>query len=35
MEKLTFITNPAKYGTALNGGVRGISEKDYKVILKG
>ena len=35
MEKLTFITNPAKYGTALNGGVRRISEKDYKVILKG
>jgi len=35
MKKLTFITNPAKYGTALNGGVRRISEKDYKVILKG
>ncbi len=35
LKKLTFITNPAKYGTALNGGVRRISEKDYEVILKG
>ena len=35
MKKLTFISNPAKYGTALNGGVRRISEKDYKVILQG
>ena len=35
MKKLTFIKNPDKYGTALNGGVRRISEKDYKVIHKG
>ena len=35
LKKLTFITNPAKYGTALVGGVRRISEKDYEAILKG
>lgn len=35
MNNLTFITNPAKYGTAINGGVRRISEKDYKIIFKG
>lgn len=35
LKKLTFITNSAKYGTALVGGVRRISEKDYEAILKG
>mgnify|MGYP001473894158 FL=1 len=32
LKKLTFITNPAKYGTALNGGVRRITQKDYLTI---
>lgn len=34
MKNLKFIKNPAKYGTALNGGVRRISESDYLVIRK-
>lgn len=35
LEKLIFVSNPAKYGTALNGGVRRILEVDYLTILKG